>query len=438
MPLTDVQARKAAPREKDYKLADSGGLYLFVTTKGHRGWRMKYRFAGKEKLLSFGPYPEVSLAAARDKRDAARRQLREHKDPSIEERKRKMAAHAAAGATFEKVARDWYAAQVPRWSPVNQRKVLQALERDVYPEIGALPLIDIDGPMVLKLLRKVERRGAIDTAKRLRQHISAAFQYGMAEGLCTIDPASMIQKALKPTPPNKKQPAVKTLAEARQLLIDIEGTTSGPLTKLASRLLALTAVRPGVVRAATWNEFEGIDWVDPDAPAPDALWRISADRMKLDLENKGDEAFEHVVPLAPAAVDVLRAVYRLTGRGKYLFNSVRSTAQPMSENTINYMYARNGYSGRHVPHGWRSTFSTVMNERAVEQQRPDDRAIIDAMLAHKPSGMSGSEMAYNRAMHMPRRRALANEWAELLVDGLCSPGDHLELSAQNAASRNGG
>ena len=418
MPLTDVQARKAVPREKDYKLADSGGLYLFVTTTGQRRWRMKYRFAGKEKLLSFGPYPEVSLSVARDKRDAARRQLRDHKDPATEERKRKLAAHAAAGATFEKVARDWYAAQVPRWSRVNQKKVLQALERDVYDEIGSLPLIDITGPMVLKLLRKVERRGAIDTAKRLRQHISAAFQFGMAEGLCEIDPASMIQKALKPTPPNKKQPAVKTLKEARQVLIDIEGTTSGPMTKLASRLLALTAVRPGVVRAATWTEFEGIDWSNPDAAATDALWRINADRMKLDLENKSDDAFEHVVPLPPAAVDVLRAVYRLTGRGKYLFHSVRSTAQPMSENTMNYMYARNGYSGRHVPHGWRSTYSTVMNERAVEQQRPDDRAIIDAMLAHKPSGMSGSEMAYNRAMHMPRRRELANEWAEILTAGL--------------------
>jgi integrase len=416
--LTDMQARKAAPREKDYKLADSGGLYLFVTTKGHRAWRMKYRFAGKEKLLSFGPYPEISLAAAREKREAAQRQLREHKDPAIEERKRKMAAHAAAGATFEKVCRDWYAAQVPRWSPVNQRKVLQALERDVYPEIGALPLIDIDGPMVLKMLRKVERRGAIDTAKRLRQHVSAAFQFGMAEGLCSIDPASMIQKALLPLPAGKKQPAVKTLAEARQLLIDIEASTSGPLVKLASRLLALTAVRPGVVRAAAWSEFEGIDWSDPDAPASAALWRISAERMKLDLENKSDEAFEHVVPLAPAAVDVLRAVHRLTGRYPYVFHSVRSTHQPMSENTIGYMYARNGYSGRHVPHGWRSTFSTLMNERAVQQKRPDDRAIIDAMLAHKPSGMSGSEMAYNRAMHMPRRRELAEEWAEMLTIGL--------------------
>jgi integrase len=189
----------------------------------------------------------------------------------------------------------------------------------------------------------------------------------------------MIQNALLPTPPNKKQPAVKTIAEARHTLVAIEASTSGPMTKLASRLLALTAARPCVVRAAIWSEFEGVDWSDPDAPAPDALWRISADRMKLDLENKGDEAFEHVVPLAPAADEVLHSVRRPAGRGKFLFHSIRSTGRPMSENTINYMYARNGYSGRHVPHGWRSTFSTVMNERAVEQQREGDRAIIDAM-----------------------------------------------------------
>ena len=186
------------------------------------------------------------------------------------------------------------------------------------------------------------------------------------------------------------------------------------MTKLASRLLALTVVRPGIVRAAGWGEFEGIDWTDLDAESPDALWRIPANRMKLEQEDKADEAFEHLVPLVPAAVQVLHQVRQLTGRYRYLFPSVRSPRMPMSENTIGYMYARNGYSGRHVPHGWRSTFSTIMNERAIAQRRPDDRAIIDAMLAHKPKGMSGSEMAYNRALHMERRRELAEEWAGLL------------------------
>ncbi|MFC3579096.1 tyrosine-type recombinase/integrase [Sphingomonas hylomeconis] len=421
MALTDIQARKAEIREKDYKLSDAGGLYLFVTTKGFKSWRLKYRFGGKEKCLVFGPYPEVSLTKAREERDRARMLLRDHRDPGLEERKRKMAAHAAAGVTFEKVGRDWHEAQRARWSPVQAKKVIQAFERDVFPEIGKLPLLDIDGPMILKMLRKVEARGAIDTAKRIRQHVSGVFGYGIAEGFVGADPAATIGRALKPIAKKGKQPALRTIDAARQLLIDMDGTTAGPLTILASRLLALTLVRPGIVRAARWQEFEGIDWNAPDADAPNALWRVPAERMKLELEHKGDEAFEHLVPLPPQAVAVLHAVRRLTGWIAYLFPSIRSTARPMSENTIGYMYARNGYSGRHVPHGWRATFSTVMNEIAVNEQRPDDRAQIDAMLAHKPKGLSGSEMAYNRATHMGRRRELANEWADLLTVGLGEP-----------------
>jgi integrase len=414
--LSDVQARKAVAGEKDYKLADSNGLYLFVTAKGFKSWRWKYRFGGKEKRLTFGPYPEVSLKEARERRDRARAELRDNKDPGTENRKRAMRAHADAGTTFQVVGQRWYEAQCPRWSPVQCKKVIQALERDVYPEIGSLPLLDVDGPMILRMLRKVEARGAIDTAKRLRQHVSGVFQFGMAEGLVAGDPSVGIKKALKPTPTGGKQPALKDLDAARKLLADMEASTSGPLVKLASRLLALTAVRPGILRTVKWPEFEGIDWTDPDAPAPGALWRIPAERMKLAMENKADEAFEHVVPLSWQAVNVLHEARRLTGRFPYVFHSIRSTHQPMSENTLGYMYTRNGYSGRHVPHGWRSTFSTIMNERAVEQRRPDDRAIIDAMLAHRPKGESGSEMAYNRAAYMPRRREIAQDWADLLID----------------------
>ena len=421
MPLTDLQARKAQPRDKEYKLSDSEGLYLFVTVKGFKSWRFKYRFAGKEKRLIFGSYPEVTLAAAREARDQARRLLREHRDPAVEDRKKKMAAHAAAGATFESVARRWHEDQRSRWSPLQSTKVRQALERDVYPQFGMLPLIDIDPPIVLAMLRRVEKRGAIDTAKRIRQHVSAVFGYGIAEGICANDPAASVGRALKPNPRGGKQPAVKNLEAARELLTRMEASTSGPLTKLASRLLALTAVRPGIVRAASWKEFEGIDWSDPDTMATGAVWRIPAERMKLELEDKDDEAFEHVVPLPRQAVDVLHAIRRLSGRIDYLFPSVRSTRAPMSANTIGYMYARNGYSGRHVPHGWRATFSTIMNERAVVERSPDDRAIIDGMLAHKLKGVSASEEAYNRALHMPRRRELAEVWARLLCDGLAAP-----------------
>jgi integrase len=331
-----------------------------------------------------------------------------------------MAAHAAAGATFKVVATRWHEAQKPRWSPVQAVKVEQALERDVYPAFGSMALVDIDGPTVLSMLRKVEKRGAIDTAKRIRQHVSAVFCFGIAEGLCALDPAAGVKKALLPTPIGGSQPGVNSVAAVLELHAAMDRCTSNPLTRLASRLLGLTFVRPGLIPTARWGEFEGIDWNDPTgaSDAPNPIWRISADRMKLELENKGDDAFEHICPLPVQAVEVLRAVHRLTGRFPYLFHSIRSTHQPMSVNTIGYMYNNNGYTGRHVPHGWRTAFSTIMNARAVEQKRPDDRAIIDAMLSHKPKGLSGSEMAYNRATHMPRRWELAREWADLTTDGL--------------------
>ncbi|TPG09982.1 tyrosine-type recombinase/integrase [Sphingomonas oligophenolica] len=417
MALTDMQARKALPSERDYKLADSGGLHLFVTKKGHKSWRLKYRFAGKEKRLLLGPYPEVTLARARELRDDAKRMLRESLDPAMEAHKRKIAAYAAAGATLEKYALLWHEAQRGRWSAVHVKKVEQALRRDVFPQLGRLPLAHIDGPMILKALRQVERRGAIDTAKRIRQHISAIFQFAMAEGVVRSDPASSISKALLPTPVGGRQPAVRTLGDARALLAAMDASTSEPATKLASRLLALTVVRPGIVRAAQWEEFENIEWNNPGASAPDATWRIPAAKMKLELDDKTDQAFEHVVPLPKAAIAVLRQIRRLSGTYPYLFGSRRSPRHPMSENTISYMYARNGYAGRHVPHGWRSTFSTIMNERAVAERRLEDRQIIDGMLAHKPTGISGSEMAYNRAIYWDRRKQIAGEWATLLMEG---------------------
>ena len=429
VPLTAKDVENAKPRGKDYKIADSGGLHLFVTRKGHRSWRFRYDFGGKERRLILGSFPETSLKEARLLRDDAKRLLREHRDPGVEAHKRKIAAHAAAGATFEKYALLWHEQQKAHWSPVHIRKVEQALRRDVFPDLGRLPLIELDGPMILKTLRKVEQRGAIDTAKRIRQHVSAIFQFAMAEGVVGADPASGIKKGLRPTPPGGKQPAFKTIEQASRLLADMDACTASTSTKLASRLLALTATRPAIVRFATWPEFEGIDWSDPHSPAPCAKWRVSAERMKLAIDDKGDEAFEHEMPLPREAVEVLRQVRRLTGHLPYLFNSVRSPRKPMSENTISYMYARNGYSGRHVPHGWRSTFSTVMNERAVKQRRHEDRAIIDGMLAHKPKGVSGSEMAYNRAMHWDRRCELAAEWAMLLTAGLRPASDLLERSS---------
>lgn len=420
--LTDIKARQAKAREKDYKLADAAGLYLFVTRSGFKSWRMKYRFGGKEKRLTFGPYPEVGLAEARERRDGARRMLRDGQDPMVDAVRRRLGASADHEASFEAVARRWHNMHKTRWAPVHAYDVLNSLERDVFPSLGSLPIKQIDAPLVLAVLRKIEARGSIETAKRIRQRISAVFVHSISEGVCTVDPASMVARALLPLRKRGKQPALAEIGELRDLLRAAEASNASPVTKIASRLLALTVVRPGVLRSASWSEFEGVDWQgegrDDEAP----LWRIPAERMKLILERKDDASFEHVVPLSRQAVGLLRAIRPLTARYGFMFPSTRHAHRPMSENAIGYLYNRVGYHGRHVPHGWRAAFSTIMNERAERAGRSSDRAVIDLMLAHIPTNKV--EGAYNRAPYMDRRREIAQEWAELLTTGL-EPAENL-------------
>jgi integrase len=432
--LTDTQARKAAPQERDYKLSDSGGLFLLVTKGGAKSWRLKYRYGGKEKLLTFGLYPDVGLAEARKRRDEARRQLRENVDPAVEKQKARLDAAAAASQTFEKLARKWHANEEGRWGEVHAADVLRSLERDVFPAIGRLPISQIDTPLILSALRKVEARGSIETARRCRQRISAVFVYAISEGHAREDPAAVVAKALKPLPKKGRQPSIvdgiddleEMVRAAQNLLIAAEDAGASPVTKLASRLLALTGVRPGVVLGTTWAEFEDLDG---DAP----LWRIPARRMKLSRDRKDEEQFDHLVPLSRQAVEVVEAVRRLTGRAAYVFPNQRHSYRPMSENAIGYLYNRVGYHGRHVPHGWRAAFSTIMNEKAErdarETERPAlaelDRKVIDLMLAHVPENKV--EGAYNRASHMGRRREIAQEWADMICETLNRPAQLLEM-----------
>lgn len=427
MALTDAAVKKAEPRDKAYKLADSGGLFLYVAPSGLKSWRMKFRLHGVEKLLTFGPYPEVKLSEARERRDEARRQIRENIDPSgarkrAREAKEQERAEEAKLATFETVARIWYEQQKGRWAPVHAADVITSLERDIFPAIGGRALIAIDAPAVLKVLRVVEDRGAIETAKRLRQRISGVYNYAISEGIVTTDPAAAIGKALKPLPKKGKQPAITDVDEARQVLIAAEASGASPITKLASRLLALTQSRPGMIRGAEWEEFEGIDWEDARYGPDLALWRIPARRMKLILDLKGEEEFEHIVPLSWQAADALRAVRRLTGRNRLVFPGQRHSHRPLSENAIGYLYNRVGFHGRHVPHGWRSSFSTTMNALSKKLRR-DDSDVIELMLAHVPENKV--KAAYDRAGHMERRRELAQEWSDLLMKGMCGANDLL-------------
>jgi integrase len=423
--LSDTKIRKAAPADRDYKLADEKGLFLLVRKNGGKLWRMKYRVAGKEKLLSFGPYPDVTLTAARDARDRARRLLREGVDPGAEKKRAANAERLAEEHTFESVAREWHELNKGRWSEHHQSDVIRSLVRDVFPVFGSHNINDIEAHDVLTLLRKIEKRGSIETAKRIRQRISGTFLLAISKRIARDNPAKDLEAALLPKPKARKQPAITDLAELRDLLHKTETSGAYPVTLLASRLLALTAVRPGVVRGARWDEFHGIfDGTNENAKEP--YWHIPAERMKLTQDRKDEQAFDHIVPLAPEAVDVLRAVHRLTGRGELVFPGQRHAHIPLSENAVGYLYNRAGWHGRHVPHGWRAAFSTIMNERAKLAGIADDRAVIDLMLAHVPENRV--EGAYNRALFMPRRREIACEWAGLLLEGAKPAEDLLNVA----------
>ena len=413
--LTEMQVRNAKGRDKDYKLADSDGLYLFVTAKGHRSWRIKYRFAGRERRLVLGAYPQLSLREARDRKADARLLLRDGRDPGIEAVKARVERAVASANTFEALARGWYGLQESRWTPIHTRDVITSLEKEVFPWVGKLPITEIDEPMVLSVLRKIEKRGAIETAHRVRQRMSAVFVHAIAEGAGSRDPAAIVTRALKPVPRARKRPALVSVEALHDMIRKTEAEPASPLTKLASRFLALTAQRPGMIRALPWDEIEGIDWRSDDA-APEACWRVPASRMKLMLDLKNDAGFEHLVPLSPQAVAVLRAAHVLTGRGPLIFPSNRNARVAMSENTLGYYYNRCGYQGRHVPHGWRASFSTIMNEWSERGGTPGDRHVIDLILAHIPEGVSGSEGAYNRAAYLERRRELLDMWGAILLE----------------------
>ena len=426
--LTDTAAKNASPREKDYKLADSGGLYLFVTTKGGKSWRLKYRHTGKEKLLVLGRYPDVGLKAARAMRDRAKDALASGRDPVLEAKRVKMIGDARAIDTFEKHARAWHAASKDRWKLVHADDVMGSLERDLFPTIGAYPVTDIDKPLLLAALKKVEARGSLETARRLLQRASRVFKYADAHGAGCGNIAAGMGEAMQALPKKRKWPAITVAEDLRALVRDVDNAGAMPTTKLASRFTGLTAQRPGMIRRMSWAHLHNIDWSRPDLPSPDADWIVPSGEMKLEFDLRDDAAYDHKVPLAQAAVDTLHAVRLLTGKGPKVFPSAWDPTEPMSENAVSFLYKRIGYQGRHVPHGWRSSFSTIMNgiiERSMRKlellpgAKPFllDRLIVDLMLAHKPVGMSAEEFTYNRAAYMERRREIAEDWAALIMEG---------------------
>lgn len=391
--LTIGAVKAAAPGPRAQKLFDGGGLFLFVTPAGAKSWRLKYRWHGREKLLVLGRWPHMTLPAARAAREAARAKIDAGVDPGRRE----------TGADFESVARAWHRHQAPRWSTAHAGDVLASLERDVFPAIGAWPIGAIAAPELLDIVRAVEARGCLESAGRLRQRLSAIFGFAMAGALADSDPAAQLGRAMAGGKLAAPHPALTTIGECRQLLDDVAVLDAAPTVKAASLFLALTAVRLDAVRGMCWGEVEGLDGNMP-------LWRVPPERMKLSRAKKGEGRFAHLVPLSPAAVALLRAIgswLRREDPGALVFPG-RDRARPIGAGTLRELYVRAGHAGRHVPHGWRASFSTILNEELGEGWS----AAIDAALAHSPKDKV--EAAYNRAERLARRRELMERWGAML------------------------
>ncbi|MCU7839656.1 MAG: tyrosine-type recombinase/integrase [Candidatus Thiodiazotropha sp. (ex Troendleina suluensis)] len=389
MALTDTAVRNAKYKEKDRKLFDGGGLFLLVKPNGARYWRLKYRFHGKEKLLALGVYPDVSLKSARDKRDDARKLIANGIDPS-EARKAEKAARNNENS-FEAIAREWWGNRASNWSESHSSRIMLRLENDVFPWIGTKSIGDITPAELLTVLRRVESRGAIETAHRIHQSCGQIFRYAVATLRAERDTSADLKGALPPV--SKKHFA--SITEPKQigeLLRAIDGYQGAFITRCALQLAPLTFVRPGELRHAEWTE------IDLDK----AEWRIPADKMKMKSV--------HVVPLSTQAIAVLNEIKPLTGSGQYVFPSVRSLKRPMSENTVNAALRRLGFTKKEMTgHGFRSMASTILNEQGWH------RDAIERQLAHAES--NSVRAAYNYAEHLPERIKMMQAWADYL-DGL--------------------
>ncbi len=393
MKLTNTAVKNAKPKEIDGKLAnnklfDGGGLFLLVTKSGAKYWRMKYRFAGKEKLLAIGIYPEISLKQAREKRDEAKQLLSEGIDPSEHKQTIKRMGNSNS---FEAVAREWHDKHKHRWTDGHQKKIIARLKNDVFPWIGQRDINSLTAPELLAVLKRIESRGALDTAHRALQTCSQIFRYAVANGKAERDPTQDLKGALPPA----KSGHMATITEPKkiaQLLRDIDNYHGHFITRCALQLAPYVFVRPGELRHAEWQE------IDLD----EAVWKIPAEKMKMRQV--------HIVPLSRQAIAILEDIQPLTGRGQYVFPSIQSNTRPMSENTLNTALRRLGYGKDEMTaHGFRAMASTLLNEQGY------NRDWIERQLAH--SERNSIRAAYNHAEHLPERKKMMQSWADYL-DGL--------------------
>lgn len=390
--LTNAAAKAAGAQARAYKLHDQGGLHLLVRPTGSKSWQLKYRWpkgpGGREKLLTLGQFPEVSVNRARILQAEAKEQLAAGVDPGRK---------AAAVGTLEQLARIWHQANLPGWSPAHAGDVLASLERDVFPELGQCAAGSITPPQLLAVIEAIAQRGCRTSAHRVRQRLAEIFAFGRARGLVTGNPAADLGAAMLSPPPARPHAALTSIEDCRALLAACDADAARGSTIAASRFLALTAVRLAAVRGMTWAE------VDLEA----RTWTVPAERMKLSRAKKCDQRYDHIVPLSAAAIGVLVSIKTRSNVSGLVFPG--RGGGPIAAGAIRELYERAGFAGRHVPHGWRASFSTILNEELGPSWRFD----IDAALGH--AGKGKVEAAYNRSAQLARRRELFDHWGALLV-----------------------
>jgi integrase len=386
MPLTDIVVRNAKPKDKPQKLTDGDGMFLYVHPNGGKYWRLQYRFAGKQKVLALGVYPEVTLAGARERRMEARKVLAAGNDPGDVKKEAKRLMVLNSENTFEAIAREWHEQRRHEWKPHYAADMLNRIETHIIPKLGKRPIADLTSTEILAAMRIIEATGALDLAQRMMQTCGMVIRYAIATGRAERNPVADLRGALKaPVRKNHTYLKAEELPEYLKKLDNFDGTLQ---TKLALKLLLLTFVRTTELRAAEWQE------IDFDK----AEWRIPASRMKMKET--------HIVPLARQTIELLRELQQLTGNRQHVFPNHHRPVTFMSENAMLYALYRMGYHSKATGHGFRATASTILNEHGF---MPD---VIERQLAH--SERNSIRAAYNHAQYLPERRKMMQWWADYL------------------------
>lgn len=399
MPLTDTAIRNAKPQNKQYKLTDERGMYLLVNNAG-KYFRFDYRFAGKRKTLALGVYPDVKLVEAREKRDEAKKMIANGIDPAQARKVKKSIQIEQSGNSFEAVAREWHGKYSSNWADSHAKKIIRRFELYIFPWVGSRPIAVITPPELLAVLRRIESQGILETSHRAQQNCGQVFRYAIATGRAERDPSADLRGALTPA----KHERMSTITEPKkigELLRAIDGYEGTPMAKCALKLAPLVFVRPGELRHAEWSEIN----------LDSAEWRIPAEKMKM--------KDPHIVPLSSQAVEILCKILPITGKGRYVFPSVRTNTRPMSENTVLAALRRLGYAKEEMTgHGFRAMASTTLHE----QGWPTD--VIERQLAH--TERNSIKAAYNHAQHLPERRKMMQAWADYL-DSLKTDGKMVSI-----------